>query len=106
MPIALRGNRSPSQPSTKNSQLASLPRQLGHAAAVVTRTIRAAISGRPIFVPEFVRKEREAICAVCPENLAGRCRKCGCGVKAQLLRKTHLATEQCPLYPPKWLKWP
>jgi hypothetical protein len=31
---------------------------------------------------------------------------CGCGVRSQFIRKTHLATEQCPLNPPKWSKYP
>lgn len=49
--------------------------------------------------------QREAICKECPENLEGRCRKCGCGVRSQFIRKTHLATERCPLNPPKWIEW-
>jgi len=56
-------------------------------------------------VPIHIRAERETICASCEENLSGRCRKCGCGVRAQWIRKTHLATERCPLEPPKWTEW-
>jgi hypothetical protein len=98
MPLALHGNRAP-------NGLPGLPRQARNLAAAATRTIGAALAGRPVFVPENVRRERETICAICEENLSGRCRKCGCGVRAQLLRKTHLATERCPLNPPKWLAW-
>jgi hypothetical protein len=94
MPQALHGNRLP-----------SLPRQIGHLAAAATRTIRAIVKNEPVFVPVTVREQRESICAGCEENLSGRCRKCGCGVRAQLLRKTHLAREQCPLNPPKWVAW-
>jgi hypothetical protein len=95
---ALHGNRTP-------RGLPSFPRQARNLAAAATRAIGAALSGRPVLVPEEVRLERETICAACPENLSGRCRKCGCGVRAQLIRKTHLATERCPLNPPKWTAW-
>jgi hypothetical protein len=95
---ALHGNRAP-------GGFPSLPRQARNLAAAATRAIGAALAGRPIRVPEDVLKEREAICAACLENLSGRCRKCGCGVRAQLIRKTHLATERCPLDPPKWPAW-
>jgi hypothetical protein len=64
-----------------------------------------AIQGKSVIVPPEVRAAREAICAGCEENLAGRCRKCGCGVRSQFLRKTHLASEQCPLPEPKWARW-
>jgi|HubBroStandDraft_1064217.scaffolds.fasta_scaffold1213527_1 hypothetical protein len=74
--------------------------------AATSRVIGAAAAGRPITVPPEIRAQREAICTGCEENLNGRCRKCGCGVRAQWLRKTHLATEKCPLPEPKWGKWP
>jgi hypothetical protein len=88
------------------SGLPGLPRQARNLAAAAARTLRAALAGRPIFVPPDVLKARESICATCEENLAGRCRKCGCGIRAQFLRKTHLATEHCPLTPSKWPEWP
>lgn len=91
---AANGNRSP-----------SLPRQARNLAAAATRVLGAAIRGHPIRVPPEILAARESICAACEENLSGRCRKCGCGVRAQLLRKTHLATERCPLTPPKWKEW-
>lgn len=79
--------------------------QVSNAAGAVVRAARAVIAGKPVRVPPEVLAMREAICAACAENIAGRCRKCGCGVRAQWIRKTDLATEQCPLDPPKWLKW-
>lgn len=91
---ALGGNRFP-----------GLTRQVRNVAAAATRAVGAVVRRQSILVPAAVRAEREAICAACEENLVGRCRKCGCGVRAQLIRKTHLATEQCPLDPPKWETW-
>jgi hypothetical protein len=84
------------------NRLPSIPRMARNAIAAGTRVLRAVAARQPIRVPPDVLEQREAICAGCYENLAGRCKKCGCGVRAQLLRKTHLATEQCPLNPPKW----
>ena len=91
---AARGNRFP-----------GTIQQLRNATVAAARAVGAAVAGRSVIVPDYIRVEREVICASCEENLAGRCRKCGCGVRAQWIRKTHLATEQCPLEPPKWLKW-
>jgi hypothetical protein len=123
---ALNGNRHPTHPrrsrgnealtksdSTVNlagpvpspGDFPSLPRQARNLAAAATRAIGAAISRRPLLVPPDISLHRETICAACEENLSGRCRKCGCGVRAQFLRKTHLATERCPLNPPKWDAW-
>jgi hypothetical protein len=65
----------------------------------------AVVQGKSVIVPPDVRAAREAICAGCSENLAGKCRKCGCGVKAQWIRKTQFAREQCPLPEPKWVQW-
>jgi len=104
---ALNGNRAP-KPATSNLQLSTLPpipQQVRNLAAAASRVIGAVVKSKPVFVPAAVREYREAICLVCPENLAGRCRKCGCGVRSQFLRKTHLATERCPLPEPKWLEW-
>lgn len=91
---ALNGNRFPS-PIT----------QLRNVAAAASRVVGAAIAGRSVLVPPNILQERETICAACEENLSGRCRKCGCGVRTQFLRKTHLATERCPLNPPKWSQY-
>ena len=97
--------------SFRQNQFPSLPRQAGHALAAATRVLGAAVTRQPIRVPPNVLAAREAICAACEENLNGRCKKCGCGVRSggpganRFIRKTHLATEQCPLNPPQWLKY-
>ena len=53
-------------------------------------------------VPAEVRAERLAICRGCEWHDAdrGRCGKCGCGGL-----KLQLATERCPLDPPKWAEY-
>lgn len=119
---ALNGNRHPRKYATlsissasnevvktdkpvENVLLPSLPRQARNLMAAATRAIGAAITGRSVFVPADILAHRESICGACEENLSGRCRRCGCGVRAQFLRKTHLATERCPLNPPKWMEW-
>ena len=100
----------PVETNAPRSPFPSLPRQAGHAVAAVGRVLGAVVAGRAIRVPPDVQTAREAICSGCEENLNGRCKKCGCGVKSghgtiRWVRKTWLATEQCPLTPPKWLKY-
>ena|SRR5579859_733381 len=88
-----------------DERLPSVGEQFGNVLSAGARAVGAAIRGKSIVVPPEVLKEREAICAGCEENLSGRCRKCGCGVRSQLIRKTHLATERCPLNPPRWIEY-
>lgn len=95
MPTAFGGNGFPNP-----------ARQVANALGAATRAVKAVAHGKPVVVPPAVLAAREAICKTCEENIAGRCRKCGCGVRSQFIRKTQLATEQCPLDPPKWGKWP
>jgi hypothetical protein len=83
----------------------SLSTQAANALGAALRATQAVLSGRSALVPREVRAAREAICATCEENIAGRCRKCGCGIKRQWIRKPQLASEQCPLNPPKWTTW-
>lgn len=99
---AARGNRQPGQHARV---FPSIGTQIMNAGKAAGRVMVAVIQGRSMIVPPEVRAEREAICATCPENLEGRCRKCGCGVKSQFIRKTHIATEECPLPEPKWGQW-
>jgi hypothetical protein len=73
--------------------------QIRSAAAAATRAVTAAVTGKPVLVSAEERARRQAICDACPEYDAtrGRCTKCGCGGV-----KLALATERCPLEPPKW----
>jgi hypothetical protein len=85
-----------------DAKFPSLGQQLANAAKAAGRVVGAILKSQPVSVPDDVLASREAICGVCPENVAGRCRKCGCGVKGAIGFKTRLATERCPLTPPKW----
>jgi len=59
------------------------------AAAVTTR--------RQIFVGPLVQMVRETICESCEFNVSGRCQKCGCSTCGEILNKTRMATEECPM---------
>jgi hypothetical protein len=77
----------------------SLAVQAGNAARALGRVISAAVQGEPVFVPDEERDRRLAICRGCAfyDLVQARCTKCGCGGM-----KPGLATEHCPLDPPKW----
>jgi hypothetical protein len=75
---------------------------VGNALSAAGRVIAAAVTGEAVQVPteEFERRY-----ALCRSNECGqydsaqdRCIKCGCVANL----KTRLATEHCPLDPPKW----
>lgn len=68
----------------------------------VGRAAGAVLRGEPVLAPAGVVAERRGICLPCEFNghrdSGGiRCEKCGCaGLKLEL------ATERCPLDPPRW----
>jgi len=66
--------------------------QLKTAAKAVARIAEAAVSGKPITVKSAEVERRASICGTCDEYHKGRCRLCGCRLKA----KRRLATEKCP----------
>ncbi len=77
----------------------SLVKQAGNALGAIGRAVGAVVAGEPVKVAGDVYEARTAICEACSEYdaAADRCRACGChGVKRRL------ATERCPLDPPKW----
>jgi hypothetical protein len=81
----------------------SLAEQAGNLLAAAGRIVAAAVQGEAIMVPAAVLEERKSICAGCEQfdPGPGRCRLCGCYTS----RKLTLATESCPLDPPKWNRW-
>jgi hypothetical protein len=87
------------------SDFPTIGQQLVNAAGAAARAMASVMHGSPLIVPIGVELQRQMICADCDENKSGRCRVCGCGVSAQFIRKTHLATEKCPLPVPKWGRW-
>lgn len=61
-------------------------------------------NGRPA-TSEHLREQRLAICKACDNYKDGGCLKCGCPVADKrkfLADKLSMATERCPLNPPKW----
>jgi hypothetical protein len=67
------------------------------------RVVAAAVQGKEVFVTDDVFNERESECLICPfvvKTDDGRFLKCSiCKCKQMKLR---IATEQCPLEPPRW----
>jgi hypothetical protein len=76
----------------------SLGRQAANVAGAVGRAVVAAITGQDVFVGEDILARRRATCAACEHLVGAKCVLCGCPYE----RKIKLATEQCPLNPPKW----
>jgi hypothetical protein len=72
--------------------------QIGNALGAIGRAAHAAVSGQPVFVPNEVRDERWAQCMTCVNLVNDRCRLCGC----YFAKKITLATESCPMSPPRW----
>jgi hypothetical protein len=74
--------------------------QVESAAAAAGRALAAGVTSQPVLVDKAEQLRRLAVCGACP-NLdinRGRCTVCGCVVRY----KTRLATEHCPLDPPRW----
>lgn len=72
-----------------------LAEQAGHLAGAVVRFVA---SGLEVTTAEE-RARRSSICVGCEEFVPpGRCRHCGC----RLGFKIRIASEHCPLDPPKW----
>lgn len=80
------------------------PTMLDKARTLVRAMAAWQAAGRPV-VSREIRKERLAICHACTHwnpsgNLGlGECGSPGCGCTKF---KAYLATERCPLTPPKW----
>lgn len=83
-------------------QYPPLIQQARNAAGALGRVVTAVAKGATIRVSEEEHARRLAICQACEFHDAAknRCTKCGCGGA-----KLHLATERCPLEPPKWNRW-
>jgi hypothetical protein len=86
--------------SREVTPIPSLGKQAANLAGAMGRVVVAAATGQSVAVGDEERDRRLDICRACPEYDAAndRCRKCGCVGKW----KAKLATEHCPLDPPKW----
>jgi hypothetical protein len=99
---------------TCNKELPSARTMATNAIATAGRVMVAAFTGKKILVSPEVKAARMKICKDCefviqhpkyPERY--RCSKCGCHMNQSWLSapgfsKAELATESCPLDPPKW----
>lgn len=72
--------------------------QIKNALSAAGRVIGAVVTGQPILVSREVLAERQETCKACENFVGGRCRLCGC----YLSQKIRLATESCPMNPPRW----
>jgi len=66
-------------------------------------------AGRPVRSDARVQEIFDTLCRPCQYFDARRqtCRLCGCAVRrsgSAFLNKIKMATERCPLRPPKWLE--
>lgn len=66
-------------------------------------------AGRPVRSDDRVRDIFERLCRPCEyfDPRRHTCRLCGCHVRrsgSALANKIKMATERCPLRPPKWLE--
>ena len=78
----------------------SLFQQAKNAAQAVGSVVASAVRGEPVTVPQEEQDRRLAICHACEfwDLKQSRCSKCGCFGQW----KTWLASQRCPLDPPKW----
>lgn len=86
----------------------AIAKQAVTATKALGRVIKAVVSNEPVTVDAATMEARLAICHECPSvrKHAGSdfllCLECGCGLNGPIRRKASLATEHCPLKPPKW----
>lgn len=83
---------------TPAATMPSLLHQARNVAGAMGRVVAAAARGEKIQVGEEEQTRRLAICQACEFLVGDRCSKCGCIGRW----KGRLATEHCPLNPPKW----
>lgn len=98
-PIAIRSICERSRIEHAGRAYPPLREQAGNLMGTVGRIVAAVARGDPVWAPAEVIGRRRAICEACEffDHSQARCRKCGCtGLKLDL------ATERCPLEPPKW----
>lgn len=97
------------EPPKNNSFLEETVEQTLRVIRYSTAVARWEMSGRPERTKEEILHIFENICKPCdyyvPKGEMGQCRKCGCalgGSGGGLTNKIAMATESCPLNPPKW----
>ena len=85
---------------TKPLEYPSLFQQAVNAANAVGDVVASAVRGEAVTVPQEEQDRRLAICHACEfwDAAQSRCSKCGCFGAW----KTWIASQRCPLDPPKW----
>jgi hypothetical protein len=88
------------RPIRSEQKYPSIFQQATNAAQAVGAVVASAVRGEPVSVPQEEQDRRLAICHACEfwDAAQGRCSKCGCFGAW----KTWLASQRCPLNPPKW----
>ncbi len=84
----------------KSPEYPSLFQQATNLTHAVGSALASAVRGEPVTVPQEEQDRRLAICHACEfwDSAQARCSKCGCFGQW----KTWLASQKCPLNPPKW----
>ncbi len=72
----------------------------GNLARAAFRVAGAVAAGKPLIVDRAEKDRRLTICTACDQfnPIDIRCAKCGCRLEKKLV----MATERCPLDPPRW----
>ena len=87
-----------STPRSANAEFPSLMVQAGNLAGAIGRAAGAVLTGQAVKVSQEVLNERQAECKKCENMIGDRCVLCGCWYR----QKVKLATESCPMNPPRW----
>lgn len=89
-----------SQANEKALEYPSLFQQATNVAKAIGSVVASAVHGEPITVSQEEQDRRLVICHACEfwDSAQARCAKCGCFGAW----KTWLASQKCPLDPPKW----
>lgn len=84
----------------REQEYAPFSAQFTNVLMAIGRAGKALATGKKIAVPPEEQERRLAICHGCDQYDPGpdKCKVCGCVA----VWKTRLATEHCPLNPPKW----
>jgi hypothetical protein len=85
-------------PRAPDASVPPLATQIVYAAGALGRVVSAVATGQAVKVSQEVLDKRRGACETCENMLGDRCKLCGCWYQT----KIRLATESCPMSPPKW----
>ena len=101
----LREGQKAEPPTRQEPDLTPEVERLGITIKMAKRWMFALLNWRKAGYPTRTQKEVARIIPICKSNecgqyIAGRCKKCGCGVNSlrlAIVNKAKMATEKCPL---------